>query len=67
MVHLTTNDDWRLARNYITLGDSPRPDGMLPMSVVGEIEAGGSVTIPDWALHWVHGVYNLFRHVGDVN
>ncbi|WP_394770680.1 family 78 glycoside hydrolase catalytic domain [Lacisediminihabitans sp.] len=67
MVHLATNDDWRLARNYITLGDSPRPDGMLPMSVVGEIEAGGSVTIPDWALHWVHGVYNLFRHVGDVD
>lgn len=67
MVHLTTNSDWRLARNYITLGDSPRSDGMLPMTVVGEIEAGGSVTIPDWALHWVHGVHNLYLHDGDVD
>ena len=38
MVHLVANEDWRLARNYVTLGASPRPDGMLPMSVVGEIE-----------------------------
>jgi hypothetical protein len=64
MVHLTTNADWRLARNYITLGDSPRADHMLPMSVVGEIEAGGATTIPDWALHWVHGVHNLMMFEG---
>ncbi|MCU1469250.1 MAG: hypothetical protein JWQ39_399 [Glaciihabitans sp.] len=64
LVHLTTNTDWRLARNYITLGDSPRGDHMLPMTVVGEIEAGGGVTIPDWALHWVHGVYNLLMFDG---
>ena len=65
MVHLTTNEDWRLTRNYIALGDSPRSDHMLPMTVVGEIEAGGGVTIPDWALHWVHGVHNQYRHDGD--
>jgi alpha-L-rhamnosidase len=65
MVHLVANSDWRLARNYITLGASPRPDGMLPMSVVGEIEYRGGYTIPDWALHWIHGVWNLFRHDGD--
>jgi hypothetical protein len=65
MVHLTTNQDWRLARNYVTLGASPRPDGMLPMSVAGEIEYRGGYTIPDWALHWVHGVWNLYRHDGD--
>jgi hypothetical protein len=35
------------------------------MSVVGEIESSGSFTIPDWALHWVHGVYNLYRFTGD--
>jgi hypothetical protein len=35
------------------------------MSVAGEIEAGGGYTIPDWALHWVHGVYNLYRFTGD--
>ena len=31
MVHLVANEDWRLARNYVTLGASPRADGMLPM------------------------------------
>lgn len=64
LVHLSTNEDWGLARNYVELGDSPRPDHMLPMTVVGEIEHSGSVTIPDWALHWVHGVHNLWRYCG---
>ena len=65
MVHLATNQDWRLAWHYLTLGNSPRPDGILPMSVVGDIEAGGGFTIPDWALHWVHGVYNRYLFSGD--
>jgi len=65
MVHLTTNTDWRLAWHYLTLGNSPRYDGILPMSVSGEIEARGGHTIPDWALHWVHGIYNLYRFSGD--
>ncbi len=65
MVHLATNSDWRLAWHYLTLGNSPRYDGILPMSVAGEIEAAGGHTIPDWALHWVHGVYNLYRFTGD--
>ncbi|QYX76626.1 alpha-L-rhamnosidase-related protein [Streptomyces akebiae] len=65
MVHLVANEDWRLARNYVTLGASPRADGMLPMTVVGEIEHRGGYAIPDWALHWIHGVWNLFRHDGD--
>jgi alpha-L-rhamnosidase len=65
MVHLATNLDWRLAWHYLTLGNSPRSDGILPMSVAGEIEADGGYTIPDWALHWVHGVHNLYRFAGD--
>ncbi len=65
MVHLATNLDWRLAWQYLYLGNSPRSDGILPMSVAGEIEAGQGVTIPDWSLHWVHGVYNLYRFAGD--
>ncbi|MCB0043010.1 MAG: hypothetical protein KDE23_25160, partial [Caldilinea sp.] len=65
MVHLATNRDWRLAWHYLTLGNSPRSDGMLPMSVVGEIEARGAFTIPDWSLHWVHGVYNYYCFSGD--
>jgi hypothetical protein len=65
MVHLATNGDWRLAWHYLTLANSPRSDGILPMSVVGEIESSGGLTIPDWALHWVHGVYNCYRFKGD--
>lgn len=65
MVHLATNQDWRLAWHYLTLANSPRPDGILPMSVVGDIEAGGGLTIPDWALHWIHGVHNCYRFSGD--
>ncbi len=65
MVHLATNLDWRLAWQYLNLGCSPRSDGILPMSVGGDIEAGGGITIPDWSLHWVHGVYNLYRFGGD--
>ena len=65
MVHLATNCDWRLAAHFCTLGNSPRPDGILPMSVAGDIELSGAHTIPDWALHWVHGLYNLYRFVGD--
>lgn len=65
MVHLATNTDWRLAWHYLSLGDSPRADGILPMSVAGEIEVEGGHTIPDWALHWVHAVYNRYRFSGD--
>ena len=67
LVHLTTNADWRLARAYTALGNSPRYDGILPMSVVGEIESSGGYTIPDWSLHWVHGVHNLYRYLGDLD
>lgn len=65
MVHLTTSTDWRLAWRYLELGNSPRADGILPMSVVGEIEQGGGTTIPDWSLHWLHGVHNLYRYTAD--
>jgi hypothetical protein len=65
MVHLATNLDWRLAWHYLALSNSPRSDGALPMSVAGDVELAGRYTIPDWALHWVHGVYNLYRFGGD--
>lgn len=65
MVHLATNLDWRLAWQYLNLSNSPRYDGILPMTVVGRAESSGGVTIPDWSLHWVHGVYNLYRFLGD--
>jgi len=65
MVDLTTNDDWSLARWHPLLAASPRADGMLPMAVAGDVEASDMTIIPDWALHWVHSVWNLHRYVGD--
>ncbi len=65
MVSLVTNTDWRLAWQYLNLSNSPRYDGILPMTVVGPSEAAGGTTIPDWSLHWVHGVYNFYRFLGD--
>jgi hypothetical protein len=65
MVDLTTNDDWSLARWHPTLAAGPRPDGMLPMAVAGDAEEVDFAVIPDWALHWVHSVHNLYRYVGD--
>jgi hypothetical protein len=64
-VHLTTSTDWRMAEWYVELGNSPRPDGILPMSVVGEIEYSGATTIADWSLYWIRGVLNLVRYSGD--
>jgi hypothetical protein len=66
MVSLTTSSDWRMPLWYVELANSPRPDGILPMSVVGEIEHSQGLTIPDWSLYWVHGVYNVYRYTGNV-
>lgn len=65
MVSLTTSNDWRLPRWYVELGNSPRPDGILPMSVAGEIESAQGYTIPDWSLYWIHGLHNIYRYTGD--
>ena len=65
MVDLTTNSDWSLARRNPRLAASPRADGMLPMAVAGDVEHLDLTVIPDWALHWVHSVWNLYRYCGD--
>jgi alpha-L-rhamnosidase len=65
LVDLTTNADWSLARSYPRMSASPRADGMLPMVIGGDAEVTDNLVIPDWALHWVHAVWNLFRYVGD--
>jgi alpha-L-rhamnosidase len=65
LVHLAANADWRLALRYLDLCNSPRSDGILPMFVVGLGELIGSNTLPDWSLHWIHGVYSAYRYAGD--
>jgi hypothetical protein len=64
-VHLAANPDWGLARWHPQLAANPRPDGMLPMAACGDMEAADGAYIPDWALHWVRSVHNLFRYTGD--
>src|SRR4051812_20349344 len=61
MVSLATHQDWRLAWHYLTLADSPRSEGIMPMSVVSMPEARGSRTIFDGSLHWLHGVHKLYN------
>jgi alpha-L-rhamnosidase len=56
-VHLVANADWSLVERHLEVCDSPRSDGLLPMSVVGDFESRGGVTIPDWSLHWIHAVW----------
>lgn len=65
LVDLTTNFDWSLARRHPALTAVPRADGMLPMAVAGDIENDDWGIIPDWPLHWVHSVWNLYQYVGD--
>lgn len=65
MVDLTANTDWSLATWHPQLASSSRSDGMLPMAVAGEIEHSDISIIPDWALHWVHSVHNLYRYSAD--
>jgi hypothetical protein len=65
MVDLATSADWRLARWNVELAASPRPDGMLPMAAGGDIEHLDFSYIPDWALHWIRALHNLYRYTGD--
>jgi hypothetical protein len=65
MVDLVSNPDWGLARRNVELAASPRRDGMLPMAAGGDIEHLDAAYIPDWALHWIRALHNLFRYTGD--
>ena len=65
MVSLVTNTDWRLAWQYLNLSNSPALRRHPAHDRGRPPEAAGGVTIPDWSLHWVHGVYNLYRFLGD--
>ncbi|WP_158607870.1 alpha-L-rhamnosidase-related protein [Nocardia panacis] len=64
-VDLIANRDWRLARWNPVLAAQPRVDGLLPMVVAGDFATTQVPTIPDWSLHWIRSVHNLFRYTGD--
>lgn len=65
LVDLTSQLDWSLARHNVSVGAASRPDGMLPMAASGDFAWFDNTMIPDWALHWVHAVHNLYRYTGD--
>jgi len=65
MVDLASNPDWGLARWNVEMAASPRADGMLPMALAGDIEVQDRTFIPDYSLHWIHSLHNLYRYTGD--
>jgi alpha-L-rhamnosidase len=42
------------------LAASPRPDGMLAMAPASDFEADDRTIVPDWSLHWVRSLRNLW-------
>ena len=68
MVDFTSNGDWSLARWNPKLASlSTTPDGMIPGAVAGDGEHGQFGVVPDWSLHWVRSVWNLYRYTGDAD
>jgi hypothetical protein len=65
MVDLVANPDWSMARWHPQLAAQPRPDGMLAMAASSDFAADDRTFVPDWSLHWVRSVHNLFRYTGD--
>ncbi len=65
MVDLVTNPDWSMASWHPQLAAAPRPDGMLPMAAASDFAADDRTFIPDWSLHWVRSLHNLFRYTAD--
>jgi alpha-L-rhamnosidase len=65
MVDLVANPDWSMARWHPQLAAMPRPDGMLPMAAASDFASDDRMFIPDWSLHWIRSVHNLFRYTGD--
>ena len=65
MVDLTNNPDWSMAIWHPQLATMARSDGMLAMAVASDFAADDRTIVPDWSLHWLHSVHNLYRYTGD--
>lgn len=65
MVDLVTNPDWSMARWHPQLASVSRGDGMLPMAAASDFTDDDRTIVPDWSLHWVRSVHNLYRYTGD--
>lgn len=65
MVDLTSNPDWSMAIWHPQLAAAPRADGMLAMAPASDFWAADGTMVPDWSLHWVRSVRNLWHYTGD--
>lgn len=65
MVDLVANPDWSMARWHPQLASVSRGDGMLPMAAASDFTDDDRTIVPDWSLHWVRSVHNLYRYTGD--
>ena len=66
MVDLVSNPDWSMAIWHPQLAAAPRADGMLAMAPASDFWAADGTMVPDWSLHWVRSVHNLWRYTGDL-
>ena len=64
-VDLVTNPDWSMALWHPQLAAAARADGMLAMTASADFTADDRFFVPDWSLHWVRSVHNLYRYTGD--
>ncbi len=65
MVDLVANPDWSMARWHPQLAASARSDGMLAMAPASDFWVDDRTFVPDWSLHWVRSLHNLYRYTGD--
>ncbi len=65
MVDLVSNSDWSMAIWHPQLAMMSRSDGMLHMAAASDFAQDDRMFIPDWSLHWVRSVFNLYRYTGD--
>jgi alpha-L-rhamnosidase len=65
MVDLVANPDWSMAVWHPQLAAMPRADGMLAMAAASDFAADDNTILPDWSLHWVRSVHNIYRYVGN--
>jgi uncharacterized RDD family membrane protein YckC len=65
MVDLVSNPDWSMAIWHPQLAMMARSDGMVHMAAASDFAEDDRMFIPDWSLHWVRSVFNLYRYTGD--
>ena len=67
MVDLVSNPDWSMAIWHPQLAATPRADGMLAMAPASDFWLADGTMVPDWSLHWVRSVRNLWDYAGDAD